>query len=848
MASLFKSEFDDTLKGYADMLRYGSIIAPGIVLGKGGELMASYLLEGRDAESMSGRELDQISKRVNSALKRLKPGWMIHCNAFRFESSGYSDEGFFPDPVTRLIDEERRQQYYAEGLHYEGQVVLTFTWLPPHMLESKAKEFLFERSADMKDAQKDLATQHLTYFRTTMRDIVKELRIELTSLKALLPQRKRSTLVDREVMLDPQAAFFKWCATGIRQQVMIPKYLGGIGLDSIIGSQDLTGGMMPKIGNKFIRVVAIDGLAENTHAGILHVLNTVPVDYRFSTRFIYEAPEVAEKQIEKHGKKWKQQIRGFADQFLNRQNGSINGDAQKMYQDAEEAKALSKSGNVKFGYYTSVIVLYHESADILETITATVVEALRMKHFVARIEDVNVMEAFMGSLPGHGYENIRRPLLHTHNLADLLPTTAAWQGMEENPCKFIRKQYPKKYTSGKVPPLFYSSSEGRTPFRCSLHVSDVGHTLIAGPTGAGKSTLLMFLVSQFFRYPNAKVFVFDKGYSAYVLNQASRGLHYDIMGEGSKLGFCPLAKVDRISERVWAEGWIEAMAVLRNVDMNPARRKEISQKLIMVGKNPVDMRTLHHFVSILSDVELREALAYYTTGAGAGGMLNAQKDTLENSHFTVFEMESLFDQGEEHIVPVLMYLFRCIERGLDGSPVMIVLDEAWLMLKHPLFAERIKVWLKVLRKANASVVFATQEIEDLHASSIRSTIYSACMTKILLPNGSADTVSVREYYRELGLSDRQIFLLTEAIPKQDYYYVSPYGRRMFRLDLGPIALAMTAVAGVESTLQVKEFQLKFGDGWVKEWLIDQGVEGDMLKLYGAYASNQSSYLREKFAA
>ncbi len=74
--------------------------------------------------------------------------------------------------------------------------------------------------------------------------------------------------------------------------------------------------------------------------------------------------------------------------------------------------------------------------------------------------------------------------------------------------------------------------------------------------------------------------------------------------------------------------------------------------------------------------------------------------------------------GERNLVPVLTYLFRRIEKRLDGSPGLILLDEAWLMLGHPVFRAKICEWLKVLRKANCAVVLATQSISDAERSGI----------------------------------------------------------------------------------------------------------------------------------
>ena len=74
------------------------------------------------------------------------------------------------------------------------------------------------------------------------------------------------------------------------------------------------------------------------------------------------------------------------------------------------------------------------------------------------------------------------------NLAHMIPLSAVWAGE-------ARDQH------FKAPPLFLAKTEGSTPFRFSLHVGDVGHTLVVGPTGAGKSVLLALMALQFRRYP-----------------------------------------------------------------------------------------------------------------------------------------------------------------------------------------------------------------------------------------------------------------------------------------------------------------------------------------------------------
>src|SRR5207244_6554886 len=95
-------------------------------------------------------------------------------------------------------------------------------------------------------------------------------------------------------------------------------------------------------------------------------------------------------------------------------------------------------------------------------------------------ECLNAVEAWLGSLPGNPYANVRQPIVHTLNLAHMMPVSAVWAGPETN-------------RHLQAPPLMMTETRGSTPFRLDLHVGDVGHTLILGPTGAGKSVLLALL-------------------------------------------------------------------------------------------------------------------------------------------------------------------------------------------------------------------------------------------------------------------------------------------------------------------------------------------------------------------
>jgi type IV secretion system protein VirB4 len=175
---------------------------------------------------------------------------------------------------------------------------------------------------------------------------------------------------------------------------------------------------------------------------------------------------------------------------------------------------------------------------------------------------------------------------------------------------------------------------------------------------------------------------------------------------------------------------------------------------------------------------------------------------------------------------VLLYLFRRIERLIgsqQGKPSVIVLDEAWLMLGHPAFRDKIREWLKVMRKANCAVVMATQSLSDAGRSGILDVIAESTPTKIFLPNVYARDEVFQELYVRLGLNKRQVQLVTEATPKREYYVTNEKGRRLFELALGPLTLAFCGASDKETIAKIQGLEKKFGAEWIHPYLASRGL-------------------------
>ena len=145
------------------------------------------------------------------------------------------------------------------------------------------------------------------------------------------------------------------------------------------------------------------------------------------------------------------------------------------------------------------------------------------------------------------------------------------------------------------------------------------------------------------------------------------------------------------------------------------------------------------------------------------------------------------------------------------------------MLTHGLFAEKLEEWLRVLRKANAAVVFVTQSLAEVFRSPRRDLLLESCPTRLFLPNPGARNDQTGELYQRIGLSRREIEIIAGAIPKRHYYYASPLGRRLIDLGLGPIALSFVGASGREELQHARALMDSHGRDWPAEWLASRGL-------------------------
>jgi len=100
--------------GLADLLLYDSLIEDGVLLQQDGGLLAAWKFQGPDLGSATNGEMAALSGRLG-VLLRLGGGWMVQCDSVRSPAPGYPEYQEFPDSVTKIIDDERREQFMSEA-------------------------------------------------------------------------------------------------------------------------------------------------------------------------------------------------------------------------------------------------------------------------------------------------------------------------------------------------------------------------------------------------------------------------------------------------------------------------------------------------------------------------------------------------------------------------------------------------------------------------------------------------------------------------------------------------------------------------------------------------------------
>jgi type IV secretion system protein TrbE len=782
-----------TDESLAAIVPYGHFTDSGEVYLRGRGLMAAYEMRGLSLEASSRAELAVASEQLVRAFRHLGTNYMVQAIFHRLPATTYPERRF-PSRAAWLIDDERRHQFAAEN-YWRSLCRLYITMQNEAVVPSHIRSAVFSTAATAGSPNAELS---LKGFRECCA------KVEDTFGGTIGLRRTPKPETFRDLILG---------VTGRDYPAIMPA--GKVRLNEIIASERWYGGVAPWIGELHMRPVCITAYPAETIPQMLAVLLRHPGQMTLCARFICQDPHTTHEQLQLERTFWvRAQLGSFFDIIAKALNiprrKTINQDAERQIAEVDDAVAAAAAG-MPFGWVTITAVI-KDTDPVRATMRArALVKDLSALGLIARLEDANAVEAIQGTWPGDGWSNVRRPLLTAGNFAELILPAEHWSGTPTIDSPFFPPDTPVPLACG---------GSGKEPFYPPSHLGGVANQLVIGPTGSGKSALLGAQVAATTALPCVQIVWLDFDYSSFVLAHALGATYQELAADGSS-PLCPLAHLDDENGVGWLFDWFTRLFARWQFVLDEAQAADLTEALELA--KTMNLRTLTLLAKLVQDPRMRGVLSNYIAGGKWGHIFDGDPADFPadkgGGAVTVYEMRGLVALGDRAAAPATELILHTCETQMGETPTFIYVDEAWRMLSDEVSRDWLYAAIRTFRKRNAGITLATQSLTEIAHSPYRDLLLESCPGKIFLPNAEAKGEYVREAYLKLGLTEREISIIGNAAPRREYYFHSTQGRRLFTLNLGPVAIALCAATGHRDVEQARRLLEQYGrEQFLDVWL------------------------------
>jgi len=749
----------------ASVVPYGSFTSEGEVYLRGRGLMVGFEFCGLPLESSSPAQLAGAADRMVEAMRHLGTDDMLQVQFYRLPHLSYPDREF-PSGAARLIDDERRSQFEAEN-YWRMLSRLYVTTQVESVAQSHIRSALFG-SGDW--------NPHVDQVLQRFRERMKAFQDALGGTINLRRLNAEETF--RDLIL---------AVTGRDFPARLPA--GRVRLNEVIASERWYGGVAPWMGELHLRPVCITAYPGATMPQMLAGLLRNPGLLTVSARFICLDPVDTQDALKLERIFWVREAQGSIFDMVLRalhveRRKSLHQDAEQQVAEVDEAMSAASAG-MPFGWCTITAVVKDIDPERATARARALVKDLSAMGLTARVEDANAVEAAQGTWPGDGWSNVRRPLVTAGNFAELTLPVEHWPGTPFVDSPFYDKDTPVPLACG---------GSGKEPFYPPTHIGGVSNQLIIGPSGTGKSALLGTMVAATTGLPDAQIVWLDLDYSSFVLAHALGATYIELAADNSS-PLSPLRHLDDENGVGWLFDWFTRLFQRWGVSLDEIQAADLTSALELA--KDLNIRRLGIFATLIQDQRLRGVLANYVMGGKWGHIFDGEAvyPPLGSGTVVVYEMRGLVALGERAAAPATELILHGTEMAMGTDPTFIYVDEAWRMLSDEVSRDWLYDAIRTFRKRNAGITLATQSLTEISNSPYRDLLLESCPGKIFLPNPEAAGAYVREAYLKLGLSEREIEIVARAAPRREYFFHSVAGRRLFTLNLGPIALRLCAATG-----------------------------------------------------
>lgn len=416
----------------------------------------------------------------------------------------------------------------------------------------------------------------------------------------------------------------------------------------------------------------------------------------------------------------------------------------------EANQAVSADRFVLGDFYWSVMLI-DDSPDKLKRKLSEADALLSSAGFRASVNKIAKLHSYFAQLPGNIALQPRKAKISSANSAQMMPfqkqnhgkaTGNAWGAA----IAMLRTVNDEVYYFNFHDPEKDDSSG-----------KDIaGNTFISGITGTGKTVLVSFLLAQSQRYKKPpRIVMFDKDLGSSVFVRAMGG-KYSQVKIGEPTGWNPFHLPNTANNRTFLAQLIKAILASDGQGISAKENSEIEEAIVQTLNSDKSIADIEAFSNFLPDGDnsIRQRLKAWTHGQYQWVFNNPEDYFSTDAHILGIDYTQFLDIAEIR-TPILMYLFHRIQEMLDGTPLIITLDEAWKPLADPMFQAYLNDKQRTIRKERGLLVFASQSPTDAYEG-LSDSFLEQIVTHIFLPNPRAKK---EVYVGRLGLEEEEYELI-----------------------------------------------------------------------------------------
>lgn len=290
-----------------------------------------------------------------------------------------------------------------------------------------------------------------------------------------------------------------------------------------------------------------------------------------------------------------------------------------------------------------------------------------------------------------------------------------------------------EYVGGPIPHLLFVGRRGQPQYWSPFQNGAGNHNVaITGKSGSGKSVLLQDLTASLAGV-RAKVIVIDDGRSFEHMAKALGGTFTEFR-LSSGISINPFRMIDPLQAGEDEDYLVDCLAMLKAIISQMARSEnrlsEIERGLIDRCVNAVWSQyggegTVDRIIEALNGEahlfasDLATALLPFSDGGTYGRFFVGDNNLDLSADLTVFELSDLAAREDLRgvVLASIMFVASQTMRRLNRAvPKALLIDEAWQMLKGGAMADFVETYSRTCRKYGASLITATQSINDYYKS------------------------------------------------------------------------------------------------------------------------------------